>query len=83
LFACLKPPCVRFTSDQDQLLKVLNVLPVALLAWLAGCSTQEVPLNDTLSKLTTQALLPAVTANEYCNPQMDSDILSPSLKTNG
>jgi len=75
LFACLTPPCVRFTSDQDQLLKVLNVLPVALLAWLAGCSTQEVPLNDTLPKLTAQALLPAVTANEYCNPQMDSDIL--------
>lgn len=56
-------------------MKLLNVFPLALLTWLAGCSTQEVPLNDTLPKLTAQALLPAVTANEYCNPLMDSDIL--------
>lgn len=56
-------------------MKVLNVLPFALLTWLAGCSTQEVPLNDTLPKLTARALLPTVTENEYCNAQMDSDIL--------
>ncbi|CAI8852149.1 MULTISPECIES: sel1 repeat family protein [Pseudomonas] len=56
-------------------MKVLNILPLALLTFLAGCATQEVSLNDTLPKLTAQALLPAVTANQYCNAQMDSDML--------
>ncbi|WP_177327521.1 hypothetical protein [Pseudomonas sp. RIT288] len=42
-------------------MKVLNVLPFALLTWLAGCSTQEAPLNDTLPKLTARALLPTGT----------------------
>lgn len=75
-FACLTQALlVRFNSDQEKLLKVLNVLPLALLTLSGGCATQEVPLNDTLPKLTAQALLPAVTANEYCNAQMDSDIL--------
>ena len=56
-------------------MKVSNVLPLVLLTLLAGCATQEVPLNDTLPKLTAQDLLPTVSANEYCNAQMDSDIV--------
>ncbi|MFJ2536913.1 MULTISPECIES: sel1 repeat family protein [unclassified Pseudomonas] len=56
-------------------MKLFNVLPLALLTVLAGCATKELPLNDTLPKLTLQNVLPVVTANEHCNAQMDSDIL--------
>nr|WP_315446461.1 sel1 repeat family protein [uncultured Pseudomonas sp.] len=56
-------------------MKVFNVLPLALLTVLAGCASKETPLNDTLPLLTQQDVLPAVTASEHCNAQMDSDIL--------
>jgi len=56
-------------------LKLLHVLPLALLTLLAGCATKEPSLNDTLPKLTLQNVLPVVAANEHCNAQMDSDIL--------
>lgn len=63
-------------------LKLFNVLPMALVVLLAGCTTasdktadKESSLNDTLPKLTLQNVLPTVASNEQCNAQMDSDIL--------
>jgi len=56
-------------------LKVSYILPLALLTVLSGCVIQEPSLNDTLPKLTQQSVLPKVTANEYCDMQMSSDIL--------
>ncbi|MFJ2321839.1 sel1 repeat family protein [Pseudomonas sp. NPDC087817] len=56
-------------------MKFFNVLPLALVALLAGCASQPSSLNDTLPKLTLQDVLPKVTANKQCNEQMDSDIV--------
>jgi hypothetical protein len=80
-------PCpfhATFTQSQirEYPLKVFNVLPLALVALLAGCSAtsdqsspKQSSLNDTLPKLTLQSVLPTPTSNEHCNAQMDSDIL--------
>ncbi|AZD20337.1 sel1 repeat family protein [Pseudomonas chlororaphis] len=64
-------------------LKLFNVLPLALAVLLAACATTapektepKIPeLNDTLPKLTLESVLPKVSANEYCNPAMDADVL--------
>ncbi|QJI42253.1 sel1 repeat family protein [Pseudomonas sp. ADAK2] len=63
-------------------MNVFNVLPLAFVALLAGCSassehttSQASSLNDTLPKLTLQSVLPSPSSNKQCNAQMDSDIL--------
>ncbi|MFJ2686261.1 sel1 repeat family protein [Pseudomonas sp. NPDC087342] len=63
-------------------MNIFNVLPLAFVALLAGCSasseqttSKEPSLNDTLPKLTLQSVLPSPSSNEQCNAQMDSDIL--------
>lgn len=57
-------------------MKFHHFLPLAAVTLLIGCSTHpaESDLNDTLPKLTLQQVLPAATANEFCNSTLDSDI---------
>ncbi len=64
-------------------LKLFNALPLALAVLLAACAStpaqntepKRPELNDTLPKLTLDSVLPKVSANEYCNPAMDADVL--------
>ena len=64
-------------------MKLFNALPLALAVLLAACAStpaqntepKRPELNDTLPKLTLDSVLPKVSANEYCNPAMDADVL--------
>lgn len=58
-------------------MKCRSLLPLALFSLLVGCnaSSPDEKLNNSLPDLSLEQILPKVEANQYCTPDMDSELL--------